>query len=155
MSRNLGSILCAFCHGKVTCDGPPRPITAQDCGVYLFNEYKGMIVAEASCVDCLAKYLAWLDDKACSFHFWSHRTVQIDGHGQIVPSDLSHRASFNAEPAEEDLPRYVIETVRLRKCRWPTCMACGKRIHSLYGCQCKPPEPAPDGGAKKPEGQSP
>ena len=65
MSRNLARTDCLFCSGDVKIVGAQRPVTRDDCGVY-YNEYAGMIVADAECVDCKAKYLAWVN-RSCIF----------------------------------------------------------------------------------------
>lgn len=138
MSRNLGRTSCRFCGGAVTLLERPRAITRGDCGIYYDehegHSYQGAIVASAECVDCLAKYLAWVDLTKC---------VGYGRHPYFAPSkdgaffDLSFRSTFNDEPGEDDLPLHEIKVVRLRK-PWPTCAGCGKRIYLGYGCQCDP-----------------
>ena len=93
MSRNLGDTDCAICHDTVVLCGEPHPITIDEAHRY-FGEYDGMIVADAVCTRCDAKYLAWVKRKK-----WSRAA------GDTRPfEDLSFRASFNDEPAPEDLP---------------------------------------------------
>lgn len=102
MSRNLTDVTCAFCGGSVALTEVPRSITKADAHIY-FDEYAGMIVAFAECVDCHGKYLAWIDE--------SHRRRHvryIDSSAQDPPfHDLSFRFSFNDEPDERDL--YTID----------------------------------------------
>lgn len=93
MSRNLGDTLCAVCHRDVKLCGEPHPITKEEAGPY-FDEYNGMVVADAVCPFCDAKYLAWVKRAK-----WSR------GSEDTRPFiDLSFRKAFNDEPAPEDLP---------------------------------------------------
>jgi prepilin-type processing-associated H-X9-DG protein len=124
MSRNLGRRHCAFCDGHVVTTEEPRLITKDDAGTY-FPEFAGMLVSNAACVDCEAPYLAWLDgthrESGVVGWGWDYpRHVWVDGN--LVPSDLSHRQSFNDEPGPADYPKYQI--VRVRQ-PWPTCAECG------------------------------
>lgn len=130
MSRNIGSTSCEFCPGAVVCEEAPRPITRKEAGPY-FEEYEGMLVADAECKDCCAKYLAWLKSAPRGYQ----ESVRVDDSGRLLPFDLSYRSTFNDEPGEADLPKYTIEVMYLRK-PFPTCAECGKRIYSCYGCQC-------------------
>lgn len=109
MSRNIGQRDCYFCPSKVILVEAPRPITDLDCGGYI-SEYHGMTVANAQCPACLAKYLAWVTGPAGSN--WN-KMPEEEGQTHV---DLSFRSSFNDEPGEDDLPRYVVETryVRVR-----------------------------------------
>lgn len=111
MSRNLGITHCHQCGGDVALEEEPRPITRDDAGPY-FDEYhrKRLIVANASCPDCRAKYLAWVSSS-------------IGGH--LSPSDvdwmpgrfvdLSYRHAFNDEPDREDIAE--ISTLAARALR--------------------------------------
>jgi hypothetical protein len=105
VSRNLCSILCQHCPGQPALVESPRPITREEAGVY-FGEYQGMLVANAECPTCLAKYLAWVGKHPQ----WPHE-VHIDP--DLGFHDLSYRAAFNDEPAEEDLPVYDVKPVRV------------------------------------------
>ncbi len=60
MSRNLNSTTCDQCGHDVELIEKPRPITVKDAGSY-FKEYEGMLVANAECPMCMAKYLALVD----------------------------------------------------------------------------------------------
>jgi hypothetical protein len=97
VSRNTCNTSCSICHDDVMLEGEPGPITRDEAGPY-FDEYdrQGLVVANASCIGCRAKYLAW---------------VRIGGRFPREPYeggppfiDLSFRAAFNDEPAPEDLP---------------------------------------------------
>lgn len=105
MSRNLGSRECYFCGlEEVGCIEEARQITAKDCGCY-FEEYAGLLVANADCGNCGAKYLAWVDDSAT-------RYARKYGIRQAAPEedfgarffDLSFRSTFDDEYGIEDLP---------------------------------------------------
>lgn len=93
MSRNLGDTSCAICHSDVALTGAAHAITREEAGVY-FDEYVGMIVADAECPRCAAKYLAWIKRKS-----WTR-----DDRDTRLFVDLSFRHSFDDEPAAEDLP---------------------------------------------------
>jgi len=101
MSRNLLRTDCWRCHGEVTLSGPSHPITHEECGV-LIDEYDGMIVADAACSVCAARYLAWVDERQRKrpLPVWLMRR---GGDGSAF-FDLSFRSTFNDEPGEEDLP---------------------------------------------------
>ena len=105
MSRNLGRTDCYFCQGEVKGTGSSHEITKENAGAY-FENFRGMIVQNAECEDCLAQYLAWVNP--APKHYSGFR-------GSDGPFyDLSFRSSFNDEPNERDLPRYTIETKRVR-----------------------------------------
>lgn len=112
MSRNLGQITCYFCGAEVRVTGVVHDILPAEAGVY-FDEYEGMIVADAECSDCCAEYLAWLDEtkrrRYAAFFLHDRRT---DEKGR--PVDLSFRSTFNDEPGPSDMPRYVIVTEKRR-----------------------------------------
>jgi hypothetical protein len=108
VSRNLGTNVCYFCSGGVTLKEPPREIRPDEARAYI-DEYAGMVVAKAECVDCEAKYLAWVKP--------------APGHGPTMHSegpffDLSFRSTFNDEYGPADVPTYAIETIRRRKGPW-------------------------------------
>lgn len=109
MSRNLSETGCYFCGGEVRLVEAPRPITREDCGGY-FPEYEGMTVAHAECPDCLAKYTAWVDERArVKRHAW-YRAPSAD-----QPfTDLSFRSSFDDEPGKEDLPEFEVRRIPTR-----------------------------------------
>jgi hypothetical protein len=133
MSRNIGDTSCRFCPGEVVCTEAPRPITQDDAGAY-FDEYAGMLVAHAECKECCAQYLAWMMKRAKAWYGDTGERIGDDG--RLLPFDLSFRSTFNDEPGADDLPKYAIEVMYLRK-PFPTCAECGKRIHYCYGCQCE------------------
>lgn len=93
MSRNLGDTCCEICHDTVELCGETHPITREEAGPY-FDEYDGMLVADAVCTRCDAKYLAWVKRKKWSRAADDTRPFE----------DLSFRKAFNDEPATEDLP---------------------------------------------------
>jgi hypothetical protein len=114
MSRNLGQTTCYFCGAEVRVTGVVHDILPAEAGVY-FDEYEGMVVADAECTDCKAEYLAWLDESRrsrfprCLSH-WPGRKERE----RIAPLDLSFRSTFDDEPGESDMPRYVIVTEKRR-----------------------------------------
>ena len=109
MSRNLNSTICDFCGHAVELNEEPRKITVNDTGVHMFEEFEGMMVADAECPMCLAKYLAWVDEAPRVRNKHRHAYRSPDSYGGIV--DLSFRQSFNDEPAEQDLPVYDVQQV--------------------------------------------
>lgn len=138
MSRNLCMTACKFCDGTVRTHEAPRPITEREAGVY-FPEFVGMLVAKAACVDCEAPYLAWVDMRTCKGpphegRRWAPHAASGESH-----CDLSHYHAFNDEPAEADMPKYAIETVRQRK-PWPACYVCSKPMNNGHciDWRCKP-----------------
>ena len=107
MSRNLCETTCRYCDSEIEILENPRVITKHDAGVY-FNEYAGMLVADAECPICLAQYLAWIDDTNCDTQ---HHRGKAD-YGKCF--DLSFKHSFDDEPSTKDLPQYEIQVVKLR-----------------------------------------
>jgi hypothetical protein len=71
----------------------PRLIRKEEADAY-YDEYSCMSVANADCVICGAKYLAW-----CSAGYGCHM-------GDTVHPfyDLSYRSTFDDEPGREDIP---------------------------------------------------
>ncbi len=133
MSRNLCSIKCYYCDGipmpmnkatSVVLEEEPRYITEEEAGFY-YREYKRLIVANAKCELCEAKYLAWVDEshreypenilnnyKKCFPGLYQpepRRITEDDRESGINFIDLSFRKAFNDEPADEDLPVYNVE----------------------------------------------
>jgi hypothetical protein len=107
VSRNLGRTDCYYCQGEVRPVEEWRPISPTDARGY-FDEYQGMPVAAAACVDCEAKYLAW---------GWNpNRSAYPGDAGEIC--DLSFRSTFDDEPGREDLPKWAIRVVRERVGPW-------------------------------------
>ncbi len=134
MSRNLCQTDCYFCSGEIVLKNAPHAITAAEAGCY-FDEYEGMIVADAECVDCEAKYLAWVDEA----HRRCYRRESVPDAGKVCV-DLSFRSSFDDEPGREDLPKWKIEerakpVVTVRS-PWPT-WPCGEPKHYSYCERCK------------------
>jgi len=107
MSRNLCSTRCYYCGFEpVRLEETPRPITSDEAFVY-FEEYAGMLVANAVCPLCEAKYLAWCDETTRINKRWqSYHHGPTDG-GYF---DLSFRSTFNDEPGPDDKPKYRIKT---------------------------------------------
>lgn len=88
----------------------PREITENDAHIYFEKQYKGMIVANADCPECGAKYIAWVDERKNAI--WSFESTPA----YITPRrpdpevgfiDLSYRTSFRDEPGEGDLPPWT------------------------------------------------
>lgn len=100
MSRNLCIEHCHQCLGDdVVHEEPPRPLTREDAGVYFDEPHRvGMLVANAVCQDCGAKYLAWVAVPA-----WN-RDAREDSWYKHGHFDLSYRSTFNDEPGPDDLP---------------------------------------------------
>lgn len=107
MSRNLGQRNCAFCPSPVVLKEAERAVTEKDVNGY-YTEYEGMLVADAECPACLAKYLAWVTGPKGSN--WNGFPKE-EGQTHV---DLSFRSTFNDEPGEEDLPRYKVVTKLVR-----------------------------------------
>ena len=106
MSRNLLQTDCYFCRSAVALAEPGRA-TKDNVGAY--EEYIGMIVADATCTACGAEYLAWI--AGCP-----------GGHTQGPNPedehfDLSFRSTFNDEPGESDYPKWPIRYSRDER-RW-------------------------------------
>lgn len=98
VSRNLSKTECAQCGNVVTLDERPRPITKEEAGAY-FDEYRSMLVANATCRSCGALYLAWCSPPSHWRWNWNHFTPS-EGDEFF---DLSYRSAFNDEPDPEDL----------------------------------------------------
>lgn len=134
MSRNLCKTVCDFCGTEPQMIEKPRPITKEESGCY-FDEYAGMLVANADCLACGAKYLGWVT--------WPDRIHKL--HGSLYGDDpqglvdMSFRSTFNDEPGPEDLPDFIItKTVVVSKTPVEMCGECGKkRGFSCYGCECE------------------
>ena len=119
MARNLGQTSCARC-GKAQVIKPterPRPITQEEAGAY-FDEYEGMLVAEAACWICGARYLAWVDERPRVRPSFYVGGVSTPRYAEPVPPytaggyfDLSYRSTFNNEPGSADLPPWDPDAV--------------------------------------------
>lgn len=121
MSRNLGDLSCAFCFAAVKLAEAPRLITRKERGPY--EDYDGMVVANAECVDCAAPYLAWVDES--QRRGYPDTRKPADGFEFV---DLSHRHAFNDEPSWNDYPRHEVKretVVTVTRVAWPTCYYCG------------------------------
>jgi hypothetical protein len=91
MSRNLGyGDHCGQCSAAVKVVGETKSFGEVRPNSPYLPEYHAMMVADAECPDCGAKYLAWM-------------TYGQYG-GSDVPIDLSYRSTFNDEPGEADMP---------------------------------------------------
>ncbi len=122
MSRNLCRTNCYYCRCEVIRTGETRELTDEDVGAY-FPEYCGMIVAEAECSMCEAKYLAWMGKIPHSYR----------DDGEIRIRDLSFRSSFNDEPGVDDLPAFEIEErIAYVKTTWPTFKCGARKVHRDY-----------------------
>jgi hypothetical protein len=147
VSRNIGDPGCRFCRQMtVKLDESARPIRDSEAGLY-YAEYAGGLFANATCVTCGAKYLAWVDLSPCGS--FGHLDNRKRDHEFV---DLSHRSSFNDEPAEADLPDWYIDSRALtaEQCAslgafsgtilvripWPTCAATQRKVYRSYGCGC-------------------
>ena len=104
MSRNLCMTHCNDCPApRVFLVEPPRLATEDDCGRY-YKNHVGLLVANAECALCGAKYLAWVDDRECDNGRYGSR---FDAEREYY--DLSYRSTFNDEPGPDDLPRFEVE----------------------------------------------
>lgn len=134
MSRNLLSTSCWFCSEPVVLVGPPHAGTADDFGEhYAKAQYGGMIVADAECSVCKAKYLAWLDGTSAVNtygHPWP-KPVR-DESGALTIQDLSFRSSFNDEPGSADYPEFEVAGWTPTLKPWPKCERCGKAKRDTY-----------------------
>jgi hypothetical protein len=116
MSRNLCRTDCYRCGEDVLLDEKPRPITRSEAFCY-FDEYERMLVANATCPVCGARYLAWCDDTSrlrgprvpdrwAGTSLGAHLAApRYDP--ALTHFDLSFRSSFNDEPGDGDLPPWV------------------------------------------------
>lgn len=103
MSRNLCDTDCDQCDGVVVKTSPNRKATTADVGDY-FKDYHGMLVADAECSECGAKYLAWVDIRGSEHHRKYAGHYAYDRYDHDGFNDLSYRAAFNDEPDDADLP---------------------------------------------------
>jgi len=103
MSRNLGQTDCDRCRGIVAITGERHHITREEAHVY-FDEFEGLVVADADCTKCGAKYIAWVDGRPRTrpVGVYGVDLAQEKGAGEFF--DLSYRATFNDEASSEDLP---------------------------------------------------
>jgi len=100
VSRNLCSTECHRCDSEVDLDEAPRFILPTEAGVY-FDEFDGMLVANATCPRCGARYLAWCADVPGRAY---PRRPDFD----MKYFDLSYRSTFNDEPGPDDLPKPTV-----------------------------------------------
>lgn len=102
MSRNLCSQSCGACGGEVIKTSENRRATTSD--VKAHDSYVGMLVADAECSECGAKYLAWVDIRGSQHYemYKGHYMNEVFDLDEF--KDLSYRSSFNDEPGEADLP---------------------------------------------------
>ncbi len=105
MSRNIAKTTCDHCGSRVVVTGRLHPITKEEAHVY-FKEFEGLIVADAECSVCRAKYIAWCDYSTCRGIHNDPRRCQ----GVQPFWDLSYRSTFNDEPGDKDLV-YDVEWV--------------------------------------------
>lgn len=105
MSRNLASTRCDHCGAdRVKVTGRAHQLTKEEAGYY-YDEFNGLVVADAECDLCRAKYIAWVDDSNCQV---SHQRRHEGNQKGFF--DLSYRSSFNDEPGSADLV-YDVEWV--------------------------------------------
>jgi hypothetical protein len=89
--------------------GPEHEITEQEGGVY-YKEFSPMVVADAECEVCGAKYLAWVDERGREpwvgngtiYHFKNYADPDHYDDPRRAFFDLSYRKAFNDEPAKAD-----------------------------------------------------
>ncbi len=101
MSRNLCQTECGQCGiDAVRLVEDPRLLTEEDAGVY-HASYRYLVVANAECALCGAKYLAWVSGTPGL----SHNLLDFEG---TAPEsrfrDLSYRSTFNDEAGPDDMP---------------------------------------------------
>ena len=101
VSANLLRTSCYYCPSDVVLVEAPWVMTPEKNS--RGPQYLGMRFANAECPACLAQYLAW-----CDPHEGHPRIDGVDFY------DLSFRSSFNDEPDDRDLPRYVVERQLVR-----------------------------------------
>jgi len=108
MSRNLCQTYCAFCPAPDTIKlvEEPRQITGEEACGY-FEEYEGLVVANAECTLCEAKYLAWVHER----HRVRNPCTRLRPDAAPPFFDLSFRSTFNDEPGDEDMPTYRVEQI--------------------------------------------
>ena len=129
---NLERTDCRFCSGEVLLDEEPRLLKAIEY-LLLPEHLRHALVANATCVECCAEYVAWFETD------WTNTLGGPPRSATNMFRDLSHRSTMSSEPGEPDLPVHVIDFIRIRR-TWPTCLECGKRIFEGYGCQCPEPQ---------------
>jgi hypothetical protein len=115
----LNTTKCVFCEGEVGSTEKPRRIRPAEAGP-TFEQVQCLIVADAMCLACRAKYLGWIDARAV-----------VDGAPQPYARmgdsimDLSFRSTFSDEPGPDDMPLYSVTWVPKLE-PWPVCERCGK-----------------------------
>lgn len=87
MSRNIGKTYCPQCYGEPMLIGAAHLIHEHEANGY-YAEYKNLLVANAECDFCGARFLAWL---------------KLNGVRYVI-TDLSYRSTFNDEPGWDDCP---------------------------------------------------
>lgn len=129
MSRNIGGTECDACGYRVIITGPVRAATEDDVGRY--RSWLGMMIADAECALCGAKYIAWCDDRTARLFTHTYEFPDtlnsLWGAGRPVTEryalswdlddelaredgsepdihffDLSYRSTFDDEPGAED-----------------------------------------------------
>ena len=129
MSSNICSIDCAACGYRVVAVGPVRVATAEEVSRY----HVGMMIADAECALCGAKYTAWCDDRSARMRthteefpdvvnsrwgageprYRNFDAQEAERDGETYFFDLSYRSTFRDEPSDYDrgLPLHEIEAV--------------------------------------------
>ncbi len=112
MSSNLCMTDCRFCGGPVRRTGPTRALGAG------LRYHAGMVVADAECRLCRAKYVAWVDDRmvppeATRWGSTKPRASAYELHEDPDDYffDLSFRHTFNDEPGEDDMPEVSVDEI--------------------------------------------
>ena len=92
--------MCVFCNGTVGTHGQMCRLSELMPGYSKPGAYAERLFAEATCITCEAKYIAWINDRPAPCNY--------------VFTDLSHRSTFNDEPGPKDMPKWKIEWVAKR-----------------------------------------
>lgn len=106
MARNLGETSCQFCGAIPALEEAPRPITSGEAKVY-YNEFCSLLVSNAVCPACGARYLAWMTEADGS------KAGMVNG-----IFDLSYRSTFSDEPRKVDLPKWEVTLIYKRTGFW-------------------------------------
>lgn len=93
------------------------------------HTHKTLIVADAECPDCSAKYVAWIDGGSEG----AHPQPRPDEPYEMV-RDLSFRSTFDDEPGPSDLPLYDVTRAPIRTAKKRH--SCGTPIVHDYCWKC-------------------
>ena len=140
--RRLETTKCVYCKGDVAKVEKPRQITKKEAGP-TYEHVKCLVVANAMCLACRAKYLAWIDARAV-----------VDGaprpYSRCSDSimDLSFRSTFSDKLGPDDMPEFSV-VWRPELTPWPVCERCGKprsddaEVYDPMTAECSDPECKP------------